>query len=228
VSKLPDDVALRLLLKRRPALLEQILANGHNQEAKAAHAICQYVECLPLALTLLRDLLQDTHLTLVYLDQQLRLRGALDITKEQDVTDARLFSIFLMSWQNVHNPDAQRLFKLASFFLEATPIPLWLLALTADLEGNTSIEPLGNARLDLVRWSLIEELPNDAIRLHPIIREVARYLVVHDDKLDALLTAAQEHLTHEFTDVNRLEQRVLAEGYWKCLEHVHEAVNYAQ
>jgi WD40 repeat protein len=228
VNKLPDDVALRLLLERRPALLAQILVNGHDQEAKAAYAICHYIECLPLALTLLRDLLQDTHLTLVYLDQKLRQRGALDITKEQDVTDARLFSTFLLSWQNVRNPDAQRLFKLASFFPEAAPIPLWLLALAAKLEGNTSIESLGKARLELSRWSLIEELPNDAIRLHPIIREVACYLVAHDKERDALLTAAQAHLTNEFTDIYKLEQRVLEEGYWRCLGRMQEVAIYAQ
>ncbi len=39
---------------------------------------------------------------------------------------------------------------------------------------------------------------------------------------------AQVQLTNEFTNVNKLEQRVLAEGYWKCLERVQEVVNYAQ
>lgn len=228
VSKLPDEVALRLLLEHQPALLEHILTSTHDQEAKAAYDICQYVECLPLALILLRDLLQDTHLTLTHLDQQLRGRGALDITREQEMTDAKLFHTFSLSWQKVRNPDAQRLFKLASFFPEAVPISLWLLALAANLEGNTSIEPLGKARIELLRWSLIEELPGDAIRLHPLIREFARYLVVQDSERDALLTAVCEQLTNEFTDVNKLERRVLDEGYWKCLERVQEVINYAQ
>ncbi len=149
VSKLPGEGASRLLLERRPATLEQILAGVDDQETRAARDICQYVDNLPLALTLLRDLLQDTHLTLTHLDQQLRLRGALEITKEQNVTDTRLFSTFLLSWQKVRNPDAQQLFKLASFFPEAASLPLWLLALSANLEGNTSIEPLGKARIEL-------------------------------------------------------------------------------
>ncbi len=228
VGKLPDDAALRLLLEYRPAALAPILAGAHDQEASAARAICQYVEGLPLALTLLRNLLQDTHLTLAYLDQQLRGRGALDITRDQDVKEARLFQTFLLSWDKVSNPDAQRLFKLASFFPEAAPIPLWLLALAAHLEGNTSIEPLGKARRELFHWSLIEELPGAMIRLHPIIRDFARHLVAQDNARDALLTAVQEQLAREFTDMNRLEQRVRDEGYWKCLERVQEVVTYTQ
>jgi WD40 repeat protein len=228
VSKLPEKEALRLLLERRPALLKGILAGADDREAQAARAICQYVDYLPLALTLLRDLLQDAHLTLTHLHQQLRQHGALEITRDQDVTDAKLFSTFLLSWEKVRNPAAQRLFQLASFFPEAAPIPLWLLALAANLEGNTSIEPLGKARLELLRWSLIEELPGDALRLHPIIRECARYLVAQDNGRDALLATAGEHLANGFTDVNKLERRVLAEGYWKCLERVQEAVSYAQ
>lgn len=228
VSKLPDEGALRLLLERRPACRDRILAGLDDQEAQAARAICQYVDCLPLALTLLRELLQDTHLTLTYLDEQLRQHGALEITRDQALTDAKLFRTFLLSWEKVRNPDAQRLFQLAAFFPEAAPIPLWLLALAANLEGNTSIEPLGKARLELVRWYLIEELPGDALRLHPLIREFARYLVAQDNGRAALLAAAGEHLAHDFTDVNKLERRVLAEGYWKCLERVQEAVSYAQ
>lgn len=226
VSKLSAAGALRILLERQPALLERVVAGRDEQAAKAARDICQYVECLPLALTLLRDLLRDTHLTLVYLDQQLRGRGALDITRDQDVTDTRLFQTFLLSWQKVNNTDAQKFFKLASFFPEAAPIPIWLLALAANLEGNTSLEPLGKARLELSRWSLIEELPGDAIRLHPLIREFARHLISQDG--EPLLAAAREQLSSKFTDVNKLEQRVLNEGYWQCLEQIQEVVTYAQ
>jgi hypothetical protein len=228
VRKLPEEDALRLLLAYRPALLETILSGERDQEANAARDICQDVECLPLTLTLLRDLLQDGHLTLQHLHQELRRRGTLEITSEQDVREARLFRTLSLSWEKVSNPAAQRLFKLAAYFPEAAPIPLWLLGLAANLEGNTSLEPLGKARIALQRWSLIGELPGDMIRLHPLIREFGQRLLSQDSARDKLLADALARLTVEFTNVNRLEQRALDEGYWKFLEHVQEVSRFAR
>ena len=69
VEGLTQDGALHLLLEYRRALLTRVLTDQQSAEAQVAHAICQHVERLPLALILLRDLLQDEHLTLELLWQ---------------------------------------------------------------------------------------------------------------------------------------------------------------
>ena len=231
VERLPVDGALHLLLTHRSALLPLALQeNTLDPEAQAARAICQYVDYLPLALTLLRDLLQDEYLTLTHLAEQLKVRGAFDITKDYDETEARLFTTFKLSWEKITDTGAQRLFQLAAYFPEATTIPLWLLGLAAGLDetGNTRLEPLGRARLQLQKWSMIETLENEQIRLHPLIREFGRQLVTHDDQGTKTLQEAGQRLITEFTDINKLEQRAFAVGYWRCLEQVQQAYQYAQ
>lgn len=228
VEQLTEDGALRLLLERRSVLLARVLAGADDEEPQAARAICQYVERLPLALTLLRDLLRDEALTLVHLWGALQQRGALETTKEQEITRSRLFSTFFLSWRKVRNPDAQKLFKLATYFPEAAPIPLWLLGIAANLEGNTSLEPLGRARMELQRWSLIEVLAGDVLRLHPLIREFGRELIQHDPQGHILLESVDLQFSNAFTNINNLEQRALNKGYWQCLSDVQTALSYAR
>ncbi len=231
VERLPEDGALHLLLTHRLSLLSFALQeNTSDVEAQAARAICQYVDYLPLALTLLRDLLQDEYLTLTHLAEQLQQRGAFDITLGDDETEARLFSTFRLSWDKIRDAGAQRLFKLAASFPEATAIPLWLLGLAAGLGeiGNTALEPLGRARKQLQKWSMIEVLTDEQIRLHPLLREFGRHLVVHDEQEDHLLQEAGQRLITEFTEINRLEKRALKNGYWRCLEQVQAAYSYVQ
>jgi WD40 repeat protein len=229
VEGLTEDGALRLLLERRQKLLTHVLTNHHSTEAQAAHAICQHVERLPLALTLLRDLLQDEHLTLELLWREQQQRGIFDITSnEPDILKARLFRTFEQSWQKVETDDAQRLFLLTSHFPEAIPLPLWILSIMAGLPGNnTSLNRLGKARRELQRWSLIEVLPNDAIRLHPLLREFGSYQLWHRADGLELCAQASKRLSDEFININRLEQRARAKGYWNCLADVQEVLNYA-
>ncbi len=231
VERLPVGGALNLLLTHRPALLPLSLQeNTLDAEAQAARSICQYVDYLPLALTLLRDLLQDEYLTLAHLAEQLKVRGAFEITKDYDETEARLFTTFQLGWNKITDAGAQHLFQLAAYFPEATAIPLWLLGIAAGLgeTGNTRLEPLGRARLQLQKWSMIEVLENEQIRLHPLIREFGRQLVSHDTQGKELLQEAGQRLNTEFTDIDKLEQRAFAVGYWRCLEQVQQAYQYAQ
>ena len=157
------------------------------------------------------------------------MRGAFEITKDYDETEARLFTTFQLSWEKITDAGAQRLFQLAAYFPEATAIPLWLLGLAAGLgeTGNTRLEPLGRARLQLQKWSMIEVLENEQIRLHPLIREFGRQLVTHDEQGNKTLQEAGQRLIAEFTDINKLEQRAFAAGYWRCLEQVQQAYQYA-
>ena len=230
VEGLTGQGALHLLLEYRRALLTRVLADQQSAEARVAHAICQHVGRLPLALTLLRDLLQDEHLTLELLWQEQQQRGTFEITSnEPDILKARLFRTFEQGWQKVETDDAQRLFLFTTSFPEAVPIPLWVLSILANLPGkNTSLDRLGKARRELQRWSLIEALPNDTVRLHPLLREFGSYLLRHRGNECDLCTQASKQLSDEFMNISRLEQRARAKGYWNCLADVQEMLNYAR
>ncbi len=228
VKGLTEKGAWRLLLARREATLQQVLAGDQGAEAQAARAICNYVERLPLALTLLRDLLQDPNLTVAHLWTEQQKRGTIALTSgDQDVLKARLFSTFEQSWNRVKTVEAQRLFKLASVFPEAVPIPIWLPGIAANLPGsNTSLDALGRARIELRRWSMIEDMPNDMIRLHPLLREFGQYLLQQDAQ--DLRAFAEANLLATFAHINKLEERARAKDYWGCLSDVQEALNYAR
>lgn len=154
----------------------------------------------------------------------------LAIAQADDKVKARYFSLFSFSWEKIINMGAQRLFKLAAYFPEATPVPLWLLGLASGLgeHRNTSIDPLGRARILLETWNMIEILADEQIRLHPLIREFGRQLVTDDAQGNKLLQEAGQRLIAEFTNINKLEQRAFTVGYWHCLEQVQQAYQYAQ
>jgi WD40 repeat protein len=231
VELLPEDAALRLLLETtRSKLLAKVLANHQDEEADAARFICQKMGYLPLALVHLRGLLvRDQTITLVRLAEVLEQRGALDLAKTRQGDAAPLFETFRLSWERIQQESAQRLFKLACFFPEATPIPRWLLGLAAGFgESGDIFEPLGQALSQLQDLSLIEELSSDQIRVHPLVREFGLHLLAVDTERLHLLSEAGKGLLAEFADMNKLEMRALVKGYWGCLSDVQEAVRYAR
>jgi len=231
VGLLPEEGALRLLLETtRPALLSEVAVASLDEEARSARSICLEVGYLPLALVHLRGLLaRDQRITLVRLAEVLKQRGALDLAKTQQGDAKPLFEVFRLSWEKVQNEDAQRLFKLASYFPEAIPIPLWLLGLAAGLgESGDFFEPLGKALLDLQELSLIEELSREQARLHPLVQEFGRRLVTEEGERGmTMLEEAGERLALEIADLNNLERRAFREGYGVCLEQVRAVCEYA-
>lgn len=231
VEKLPINSALRLLLKEhRPDVCECALEGSQDSSAIAAHDICLYVDCLPLALTLLRKLLRDKELTLAYLSERLKQQGVIALVGEGDEPEAQLLSVFRLSWEKVRTNEAARMFfLLASFFPQATPVPLWLLGLATGLgeQGNTSIDPLGKARLALEEWSLVESYADNKIRLHPLLREFAQRLLSSNPRKDILLAEVGQRLLTTFADINQLEQRARDQGYWQCLEQIQIVASFA-
>jgi WD40 repeat protein len=232
VEQLPEGSALRLLLgTTRPLLLTNVVAGSQDAEARAARTVCQGVGYLPLLLVHLQGLLaRDRHLTLVRLARVLKERGALEVAKKQYLDAMPLFATFWLSWEQVRDEGAQHLFKLASYFPEAAPIPVWLLGLAAGLgESGDIFEPLGEACVLLQELSLLEGLAEGQVRLHTLVRAFGQRLVSEDnDKGKALLEEAGERLITEFSDLVKLEQRTLREGYWGCLEQVRMASAYAE
>ena len=233
VELLSEERALRLLLETtKPLLLAEIVAGSLDTEADAARFVCQRVGYLPLALVHLRGLLADKApkpLTLARLAEKLTQQGALELAKKRRDGAASLFATFWLSWEKVESEDSRRLFKLASYFPEAAPIPLWLLGLAASLgEDGDIFEPLGKACNQLWEWSLLELLSEGQVRMHPLIREFGQRLIAEEgaDTGQILRSNATDRLTKEFIDLDRLEQRVKREGYWGCLEQVRKAKAY--
>jgi WD40 repeat protein len=232
VGLLPEDAALRLLLETtRPKLLTEAIANLQNEETDAARFICQETGYLPLALVHLRGLLaRDQRITLVRLAEVLKQRGALDVAKTQQGDAFPLFETFRLSWEKVSDEGTRRLFKLASYFPEATAIPLWLLGLAAGLGERAGIfEPLWEARLQLQELSLIEEFSEDQVQLHPLVRAFGQRLLTEEgDKGKVLLEEAGARLVSEFENLNQLERRAQREGYWGCLKQVRTTRKYTE
>jgi hypothetical protein len=229
VFVLPESSALRTLLETtRPALLQAILVGSQEAEAIAARSVCMIVGHLPLALTLLRSLLaQDQQVTLLHLAEVL--------TQEKQELAGMLqgyvfplFATLRLSWERVHDEETRRLFKLASFFPEAVPIPLWLLGIAVGLGESANVDkPLGKAYVQLQELGLMERLSDDQVRLHPLIRAFGRRLIDEDgSKGRTLLEEAGEHLTFEFADLNKLEQRAQREGYRRRFEQVRTVEKY--
>jgi hypothetical protein len=202
-----------------------------SADAQAARTICHDVGYLPLALVHLRGLLaRDRQLTLVRLAEVLKQRGALEVAKTQQGDAAPLFATFCLSWEKIGDESTQSVFKLASYFPEAAPIPLWLLGLASGLGEHADIfEPLGEACFHLQELSLLEELSGDQVRLHPLVREFGRRLVAEEnDKGKAFLEAAAERLILAFEDLHRLEQRAQRKDYWGCLEQALATRDYVE
>src|SRR5712692_7744310 len=224
VEHLPADAALRLLLETtRPQTWAVIVAGQESAETRAARQVCERVGYLPLALVHLRGrLAQDEQATLVRMAEALR-QGRLASLKQV------LFETFHWSWERVHDEAAQRLFLLACFSPEATPIPLWLLGLATGLgEHAESFEPLGEACLELQAANLFERLSGEQVRLHALVREFGHdLLAAQDDRGMRLATEAIERLVGTFVDLNALERRTQQEGYWGCLGQARAVRDYA-
>jgi WD40 repeat protein len=229
VEQLPEAAALRLILENtRPALLKEPQAG--DVEAVAARQLCQRVGYLPLALIHLRTLLaKSPNLKLTRLVQILEERSKLEVVDKKDPYAPSLFATFRLSWEKVNGIEAQRLFKLATYFPEAAPIPLWLLGLAAGLgESYEVFDPLGETYLYLKELSLFEELAEGQVRLHPLVREFGQRLVQEEpDKGKATLEEAGELLASTFEDLTNLEERARRESYWNCLSQIRVTIAYA-
>jgi WD40 repeat protein len=232
VQPLPEKEALQLLLKDiRPKLLSSILVGDHNAEMEASRKICRKVGYLPLALIHLRGYLErNERLSLIRLLLVIEERGAIELAKDSEQDVVTLLATFRLSWERVNNKAARQLFKLAAYFPEATPIPLWLLGLAANLgETNDEFEPLGQAQFALQKVSLLQKLSDDQVRLHPLVREYAQRLISEDEvQGKRLRESARARIEKEFEDLSRLEKRAQRVGYWECLEQARIAQSYIE
>lgn len=219
VGVLPEDAALQLLLssKARRGLLE----SGHPDELQAAKAICGALGHLPLAIVLVAAYLGKS-LGLTLADYLLRLRreGGLITTDASRVSSHRLTTqhdavveaTLRAQWDALATDRARHTLKAAALLRNASHVSRATLAQLTGLSDEAKSgypAPLEEALNELSEWSLVEELTEKAIRLHPLVREFAVRQIEDRGRFAA---ACAKGLGETLGEMGRLEAGVRARG----------------
>jgi WD40 repeat protein len=223
VRVLPEETALRLLLSSEPRqrLLEAgaEAAMGAKTEMDAAKAICRTLGYLPLALVLAAAYLgRYPSITLSgYLKRILR-EGALAAVDAANVDprtlatrhNAAVKATLRTQWEALAGDnDAEQVMKTAALLAEAAEVPRARLSLLTGLAVQPEAEgypaPLAEALGKLEGLSLVEELTDEAIRLHPLVREFAAGTI---EGRDAFGRQCAHRLTVALWDMGRLSTEV--------------------
>jgi WD40 repeat protein len=184
VAVLPEEAALHLLL-HHPA--RQAVLDPSHPEHAAARAICEILGYLPLALEIAGTHLgQQVRTPLTTYCQELLDRGALPVlddrrgkmhpenlgTRHTTAVAATLQG----QWDALQSENARMLLRVAGQLPEAALIPaarLGLLAAVSDRQEGFFASPMTAMLLELQDASLVEELQEDQVRLHPLVRDFA-------------------------------------------------------
>jgi WD40 repeat protein len=184
VTVLPEDVALQLLL--RHSSRQPILSVTHPEHAEA-RAICAILGYLPLALEIAgAHLGRRPKASLAAYRQELLQRGALPVLDDSrggvrsehlgTIHNAAMEATLKGQWDDLRSGNARLLLCVAGQLPEAALIPaarLGLLAGLSDQEEGFFGSPLTLAWQELQDASLVEELREDQVRLHPLVRAFA-------------------------------------------------------
>ncbi len=218
VRVLPEDVALRLLLgETRRALLD----GGPGADLDAAKAICGSVGCLPLALVLAAAFLaRYPRIAVADYLKRIRKEGALaaaDAAKVDKNTlgtrhDAAVGATLRTQWDALESEDAKLVLKAAALLGEAAVVPRARLSLLTGLAEKA--EPgypaaMEDALLELRGLSLVEELTEHEIRLHPLVREFAAKQIAGRE---AFAAECAGRLADALWDMGRLHEEVAGRG----------------
>jgi Effector-associated domain 1/NB-ARC domain len=223
VRVLPQDVALRLLLgEARRALLD----GGPGAELDAAKATCGSVGCLPLALVLAAAFLaRYPRIAVADYLKRIRKEGALAATDAGKVDkntlgtrhDAAVGATLRTQWDALESEDAKLVLKAAALLGEAVVVPRARLSLLTGLAETA--EPgypaaMEDALLQLRGLSLVEELTEHEIRLHPLVREFAETQIVGRE---AFAAGCAGRLGEALWDMGRLHDEVAGRGIYAVL-----------
>jgi len=216
LTVLPEPVALQLLLRhpqRRPAL-----APGHPDH-QTARAICALLGYLPLALEV-----AGAHLGLrerAPMDRylaELRERGAIGVLDDARlpvtpaVHEKGVAAVLDSQFQSLASGEARMLLRVAGLFPEAALIPVARLGLLAGIPeaGESFFDvTLDQALGDLEKASLVEELKEARLRLHPLVREYAAGTTADNA---AFARQGAEKLVQAYEDFPTLERQCARRG----------------
>jgi hypothetical protein len=187
VTVLPEEIALRLLLwhGRRRAICDD---QGHPERPDAS-AICTQLGGLPLALKLAGAFLgENSELPLAEYRQRLQSEGCIatidsELQNLSRVTLQRTHKLAVAAtlktqWDALSKGDdtARRVLRVAGQLAEAAAIPTIMLGLLAGVSHSRRPgrhSPLEAALKRLRNVRLIEDLRDQRVWIHPLVREFA-------------------------------------------------------
>jgi len=244
VKVLPEMAAMCLLLRSRPEVLEE-----HHPEWGWARIVCASLGWLPLALELAAAYLGAyPEVSITGYLERLRTEGSLETVDESEVRAVDLptrveeilkaaaagnleikhqvavSATLQTQWNRLDDKDAQSLFRAAGQFPEASWIPLPRLGLLTGIESEAKAghpSPLNVVLKKLNAVSLIEELSEDRLRLHPLVQEFAARLSPASFRLEMA-----ERVAIELNDLIRLQARVIQYGIDMALEDLRTGLGF--
>jgi len=219
VRVLPDEIALELLLSSnsRKLLIEK---EDSDPEKSAARMICKDLGGLPLALALASAYLGEfPSVTMEGYRQRLKEEGLRAVdesgadplnlpTRHTEATNATLKS----QWEALENDSAKDVVFTTSVLGEAVQVSYSLLRLLLQLPDETKPgypKPLEAALNELTNLWLVEELTDEGLRLHPLIRKFA---LSELSDVDAFAQQASNNMATSLEDIPRLEREILRRG----------------
>lgn len=222
VSVLPESFALQLLLgqgKRRDRL------NPEHPEHEYARQICAQVGYLPLALEICMAFLAEwDEMPLTDFAQRLVNEGCIGTLDEElaelppgrlpAIHRAGLGAILRAQWKNLPDDATRYLLRVAGQLAEAAQIPVAQLALLSGMEQQSKPgrpSPFDRTLKRLSRSSLVEELSEEQIRLHPLVREFAASQTPADEA-STFRAQCVGNLHRAYCDIGTLEDHVDCRG----------------
>ena len=228
VKVLSADAAFELLTKGNPPAFE---------EEVSAQKICATLGNLPLAVELAGAYLREKRGTITYAVYLKNLETRrLQILEEKRkgirptaVHEPSILATFESQYELLEDENAQYVFKLAGQFPEAAMIPVARLGLLAGIEDQpeTLDTPLDDAFNFLVRICLVEQLQNNQLRLHPLVREFAERLIAKEKRVEFLNRAAVNLYT-AYNDVSRLEREYIERGIDSVIDDIQVAIEWCK
>jgi hypothetical protein len=215
---LPEPVALELLLRhhrRRPAL------QPDHPDHEMARQICALVGCLPLALEIAgAHLGQHDRASMGQYLAELRQRGAIGVLDDlrmpikPAVHEAGVVAVLDSQYQSLNSQEARKILQMAGLFGIATKIPVARLGLLAKIpeEGSFFEVTLAQALSHLYDASLIEELKEGHIRLHPLVHEFATRLATKSTGHRKLIQKGTMRLAEAYEHFPTLEHHCARRG----------------
>jgi hypothetical protein len=234
VNVLPEEAALDLLLASEAR--GWIRAGGDKASLAEARAICRMLGCLPLALVLAGAYLGERpEIALADYRARLEEEGALAAVDAAGVAAedlptrhaAAVQATLDLQWKALHEEAAREVLRAAALLGEAAEIPrarLGLLTGLGDRATRGRSAPLADALRRLRELSLVEELTEHAIRLHPLVREFAEK---HIAARETFAAACAERLRDALWDMGRLHEEVAARGIDGVLEDLRVGLKLA-
>ena len=245
VKVLPEMAAMRLLLRSRPEVLEE-----HHPEWGWARIVCASIGWLPLALELAASYLGAyPEVSITGYLERLRTEGSLETVDEGEVRAVDLptrveeilkaaaagdleqkhqvavSATLQTQWNRVEDKDAQLLFRARGPISRSELDPnITHLGLLTGIETEARLgrpSPLNVALKKLHAVSLIEELTEDRLRLHPLVQEFAARLSPTSFRIELA-----KQVAIALYDFSRLQTHVVRYGIYAVLEDVRTGLRF--